>query len=90
MSSVPARILLKREGGGDVVKAAVTQALEVRAWRVMVLTAKEGGSTRISRSSPPSSLSPLLAGKEGHPREAKIMGIHEDILDKQVGAATVL
>lgn len=32
----------------------------------------------------------LLAGKEGHPREAKIMSIHEDVLDKQVGAATVL
>lgn len=32
----------------------------------------------------------LLAGKEGHPGEAKIMSIHEDILDEQVGAATVL
>lgn len=32
----------------------------------------------------------LLAGKEGHPGEAKVMSIHEDILDKQVGAATVL
>lgn len=31
-----------------------------------------------------------LAGKEGHPGEAKIMSIHEDILDKQVGAATVI
>lgn len=32
----------------------------------------------------------LLAGKEGHPREAKIVSIHEDILDKQVGAAAML
>lgn len=31
-----------------------------------------------------------LAGKEGHPREAKIMGIHKNVLDKQVGAATVI
>lgn len=32
----------------------------------------------------------LLAGKEGHPGEAKVMSIHEDVLDKQVGAAAVL
>ena len=32
----------------------------------------------------------LLAGEEGHPWEAEIMSIHEDILDKQVRAATVL
>lgn len=31
-----------------------------------------------------------LAGKEGHPREAKIVSIHEDVLDKQVGAAAVI
>lgn len=30
-----------------------------------------------------------LAGKEGHLRETKIMGIHKNVLDKQVGAATV-
>lgn len=70
----------------------VAQAFGSRVQKIKVKPGHKGRCPlpRISMEFTPSSLSLLLAGKKGHPREAKIMSIHEDILDKQVGAATVL
>ena len=32
----------------------------------------------------------LLPSKESHPRKAKVMSVHKNILDKHIGAAAML